>query len=146
TNLEQTKSYTAGATSVAIDDIVVTDPDPGETITANLTLATPTAGAITGTDGGATYNATTGLWTVTGSVATVNPALASVAFAPAAGNTVDTSISVQIRDSAGTGPSGSIDLDVTSQGPTATNLTQTQSYATGTSSVGLDDIVVSDTD
>src|SRR5207253_7295767 len=66
TNLTQTKTYTEGDASVALDDIVVTDPDSGDSITATLTLANPATGVLT-TRGGAnpeTYNSTTGVWTV----------------------------------------------------------------------------------
>jgi len=41
------------------------------------------------------------VWTVTGSVAAVNAALAAVAFVPVPDNDVDTTISTVIRDAAG---------------------------------------------
>ena len=150
TNLTQLKSYTEGAASVALDDIVVSDVDAGETITAALTLANPSAGSLTATSGnGETYTAGTGVWAVTGSVAVVNAALAAAAFVPTTNNDVDTTINSLIRDAAGTGPTaGTITLDANGQNdpPTATNLTQLQSYTQGAASVALDDIVVSDVD
>src|SRR5690606_4677727 len=69
TNLTQTVPYTEDAASVALGDIVVSDVDTGETVTATLTLANVSAGALsTGTFGAATstYDTGTGVWTVTG--------------------------------------------------------------------------------
>ena len=112
-NLTQTKGYTEGAPSVALDDIVVSDVDTGETITATLTLANAAAGALT-TSGGATYNALSGAWTISGTVAQVNAALQAVAFTPATNNDLTTTITTQIRDAAGAGPvNGTITLNVT---------------------------------
>ena len=79
------------------DDIVVTDPDSGETITATLTLADSAAGSLT-TSGTAVYHAGGGVWTITDTVANVNAALASVAFVPASDYDQDTSIAVHIAD------------------------------------------------
>ncbi|WP_185267178.1 Ig-like domain-containing protein, partial [Halopseudomonas xiamenensis] len=117
-NLTQTVSYNEDPGSpVALGDIVVTDVDTGETITAILTLSNPSAGNLTtGTFGSATstYNAGTGVWAVSGSVSDVNAALAAVAFAPAANWSQDVTINTHIRDAAGTGPiDGTITLDVT---------------------------------
>ncbi|MDV6033832.1 MAG: DUF4347 domain-containing protein [Phycisphaera sp. RhM] len=118
-SMNQSKNYTEGDTGVALDDIVVTDADSGETITATLTLNLPATGALTtGTFGAATssYNVVSGVWTVTGSVADVNAALAAVAFAPATDNDIDSQITVRIRDSLGDGPlDGLIQLTVTPQ-------------------------------
>ena len=111
TPLTQVKSYVEGAASVAIDDIVVSDPDANGAITATLTLANPAAGLLT-VSSGATYNPLTGMWTVTGTVAAVNAALAAVAFEPAAGNQADTTVTVNIRDAGDAGPDGTITLDI----------------------------------
>lgn len=118
TNLTQTVTYNEDpGGAVALGDIVVSDVDPGETITATLTLSTPAAGVLsTGTFGSATstYNAGTGVWTVTGSTADVNAALAQTAFTPAANRDQDATITTQVRDAAGGGPTnGTITLDVT---------------------------------
>ncbi len=115
TNLNQTKTYIEDAASVALDDIVVTDPDSGETVTATLTLADPAAGSLT-TSGSATYHAAGGVWTITDTVANVNTALADVAFAPASNYDQDTTLAVNIADGGenGTTPvTGAITLDVT---------------------------------
>src|SRR5690606_31706816 len=108
------------------------------------------AGALsTGTFGSAnsTYNAGTGIWTVSGSVDDVNAALAAVAFTPAANRDQDVTITTRIRDAANTGPAdGTITLTATpvNDAPTATNLTQTGSFTEDGGSVALDDIVVTD--
>jgi predicted outer membrane repeat protein len=152
TNLTQIQAYTEGAASVALDDIVVTEVDTGDTVTATLTLADIAAGSLsTGTFGASTstYTAGTGVWTVSGTVADVNSALAAVAFVPATNNEANTIITTHIEDAAGTGPvDGSITLNVTAQNdaPTATNLTQIQAYTEGAASVALDDIVVTEVD
>ncbi|MBP6879069.1 MAG: DUF4347 domain-containing protein [Phenylobacterium sp.] len=121
TNLSQSTGAAQGGPSVALNDIVVTDVDTGDTITATLTLSDPAAGALsTGTFGSATstFNTGTGVWTVAGSVADVNAALASVALTPSAGNAQDFSITTRIRDAAGTGPAdGTIAVTVAAADP-----------------------------
>ena len=148
TNLTQPKTYTEGDTSIALDDIVVTDADVGETITATLTLSSAAAGALT-ISGAATYTAGTGVWTITDTIANVNAALAAVSFTPATDNDVDVTITTHIEDTAFTGPAdGTITLDVTpvNDAPTASNLTNTKTYTEGAASVDLDNIVVTEVD
>ncbi len=152
TNLTQTKTYTEGDTTVALDDIVVSDIDtsPAQTITATLTLANTATGVLTAASGnGETYTAGTGVWTVTGTITAVNSALAATSFTPATNNDVDTTITTHVEDQDSAGPAdGTITLDVTpvNDAPTATNLTQTKTYTEGDATVALDDIVVSDID
>jgi|GEM_PF-1558738 len=117
-NLSQTVSYTEDpGGSVALGDIVVSDVDPGEAITATLTLGNTAAGTLSsGTHGSATstFDGGTGVWTVTGSVADVNAALAAVAFTPAANWDQNVTITTRIRDANGSGPvDGAITLNVT---------------------------------
>ena len=150
TNLTTTSSYTEGAASVAITDIVVSDVDTGESITATLTLANTATGSLSSNDG-ATYTSGNGEWTITGSVSAVNTALANLAFTPLTDNDLDTSIAVSIDDGDEdtSGPlTGTITLDVTpvNDAPLATNLTTTSSYTEGAASVAITDIVVSDVD
>ena len=149
-NLTQTKAYTEGASGVALDDIVVSEVDtsPAQSITATLTLSNNAAGLLT-TSGTATYTSGTGVWTITGTAAQVNAALAAVAFTPATNNDVDATITTHIEDQNAAGPAnGSITLDVTpvNDAPAASNLTQTKAYTEGASGVALDDIVVSEVD
>jgi hypothetical protein len=56
----------------------VTDTNTGDTITATLTLSNTAAGALSANNG-ATYDAGTGVWSITGTVADVNTALANAA-------------------------------------------------------------------
>ncbi len=150
TNLSQTKPYVEGAGSLTLDDIVVTDPDAGETITATLTLDTVSTGILTAATGnGESYSSGTGVWTISGSVTEVNSALAAVAFEPTENNDVDAIITTHIEDTAATGPvDGVITLDVTgtADAPSATNLTQAKPYIEGDAAVSLDDIVVTEVD
>ncbi len=80
-----------------------------------MTLANTSAGVLT-TNGTSTYSSGTGVWEVTGSVATVNTALAAVAFTPATNNDVNTTIAVNIADGLENGVvavTGAIALNVT---------------------------------
>ncbi|MCC9599924.1 DUF4347 domain-containing protein [Stieleria sp. JC731] len=117
TNLTQAINYTEDASSVALGDIVVSDPDLGEVVTAQLKLDLPATGALTtGTYGSltSTYSSATGLWQAVGSVADVNAALADVAFVPTADNVQTSQIVVHIEDSTGAGPAdGLIQLNPT---------------------------------
>jgi uncharacterized repeat protein (TIGR02059 family) len=127
TNLTQTVAYTEDpGASVPLADIVITDPDGSDTLTATLTLSQSTAGALTtGTFGAttSTYNAGTGVWTATGTLASVNQALAAVAFVPTANWDQDVTITTRVRDAAGTGPAnGTITLDVTPANDAPTNI------------------------
>ncbi len=112
-NLTQTKTYTEGDSSVALDDIVVSDIDSAS-VTATLTLANTSTGALTASSGhGESYNAGTGVWTISGILADVNAALASVSFTPATNNDVDTTIGVSVTDGVAAPSTGTITLDVT---------------------------------
>ncbi len=135
TNLTQTVAYTEDpGASVPLADIVITDPDGSDTLTATLTLSAPAAGALTtGTFGAATstYTPGTGVWTVSGTLANVNAALAAVAFTPAANWDQDVTITTQIRDAANAGPAnGTITLDVTAVNDTPTDIGLTSAVVT----------------
>ena len=111
TNLTQTVGFLEDGGPVALGDIVVMDSNSGETITATLALSNPAAGSLSfGTYGSAvsTFNAATGVWTVTGSVADVNAALADVAFTPSPDWSQTVTIVTRIADAAGTGPADGI--------------------------------------
>ena len=92
-NLEVGNNYNEGDAPVALHDIVIADLDSGETVTATLTLGNVDAGTLSANDG-ASYDAVTGVWTITGTVANVNTALADLSFTPDASNALSTSISV----------------------------------------------------
>ncbi len=151
TNTSQNITFTENSASVTWTPVVVSDVDTGEVITAQLTLADPAAGVLT-TTGGGSYVSGTGVWSVTGSVSTVNTALASVTLVPSSHWTSTTSIAINIADGGENGQlpvTGSISFTVTplpSSGPTATNTTQTVSYVEDASQVTWTPIVVTDTD
>lgn len=153
TGLTQSKSGTEDGGGISLDNIVVADADAGDTVTATLTLNNPAAGALsTGTFGSATsiYNPATGVWTVTGSVADVNAALATVTFTPAPNWDKPVSITTQVRDAAGAGPAnGTITINVSAinDAPTATQLVQSKIFVEDPGgSIALDNIVVTDID
>ena len=150
TNLSSTSSYNEGDPTVAITDIVVSDVDAGDLITATLTLTDTATGSLSANNG-ATYDGLTGVWTLTGTVAQINNALANLVFNPAVNNDIDTSIAVDIDDGdedGGGALTGTITLDVTpiNDAPTATNLSSTSNYNEGDPTVAITDIVVSDID
>jgi uncharacterized delta-60 repeat protein len=153
TNLTQTHSYSEGATGVAFDNIVVSDVDTDEQITATLTLANPSTGVLTTSSGnGETYSSGTGIWTVTGTVYQVNAALAMVAFSPASDNDQNTTLAIDIRDGleAGATPMmGNITLPVTAlnddpwnSGSLPTNIIVTEDIASNVdlSAIDLNDV------
>ncbi|NQV33586.1 MAG: endo-1,4-beta-xylanase, partial [Phycisphaeraceae bacterium] len=133
TNMTQTQTYAEGTVSVVLDDIVGSDADTGETITATLTLNNPATGALTATSGnGETYTSATGIWTITGIVANANAALAVVAFEPMADNDLDTTVTTHVEDAEGTGPAdGAITLDVTAINDAPVITTNTLSITEG---------------
>jgi len=102
-NLSQAINFVEDQAPIELIDIVVTDADPGETVTATLTLMQPTAGTLT-TSGAATYDAASGVWSITGSVADVNAALAAVSVNLSANWEENFTITTRIRDVGGTGP------------------------------------------
>ncbi|MBF0139247.1 MAG: DUF4347 domain-containing protein, partial [Magnetococcales bacterium] len=151
TNTTQSITFVEDSASVSWTPVVVSDVDTGDIVTAQLTLADPAAGVLT-TTGGGSYVAGTGVWSVTGSVSTVNTALASVTLVPSSHWTSATSIAINIADGGEDGQlpaTGTIAFTVTplsSSGPTATNTTQTVSYVEDASQVTWTPIVVTDTD
>ena len=96
TNLNQSGTYLED-TSFELQNISITDVDQDETVTATMTLVSPNHGTLS-SDGGATFDPGTGVWTITGNVSSVNSALASVAFTPTANSFQDTSIAVVVED------------------------------------------------
>ena len=98
TNLSAPETYTED-TPLNLTDIVVSDVDSAN-VTVTLTLSNAAAGSLnTGTSGAvtSTYNAGTGVWTASGTIADVNTLLAGLTFTPTVnfnGNfTIATSVS-----------------------------------------------------
>jgi hypothetical protein len=106
---------------------VVSDVD-STNVTATLTLSAA-AGVLNGAGAGV-LNAGTLTYTITGTQAAVNTALAAVTYDSADNFNGTTNVGVTIDDGAsgpqGTNPTGTVDIHVTAvnDAPTATNLTQ----------------------
>ena len=114
TNLDQMVRWGANLANVYPQSIVVADAD-GDAITVTLTLSDPAAGSIVAINAsGATgsYNQSTGVLTVNGSVAGVNAMLSNFFYNRAPGWTQDVTITTHVQDSSGAGPAdGMIALD-----------------------------------
>jgi len=106
-------TFLEGAAAFSLTPIVVADVDVSDTITAFLTLYSPSAGSLSSTSGGS-FSPVTGIWSCSGTLAQVNMALANLSFTPSANGDTDTTITTTIRDAAGAGPvPGTITLKVT---------------------------------
>jgi VCBS repeat-containing protein len=95
TNATQSHTYDENQGSpVALDPIVASDPDANDQITATLNLSDSAAGTLAAP--GAVF--ANGSLTVTGTVADVNAALATLTFTPNAGYHQDFHIGVNLSD------------------------------------------------
>ena len=81
----------------SLQDIVITDSDAGDVITATLDLNNAAAGVLSANNG-ASYNAATGFWSISGTVDQVNTALANVAFTPTADWNGTVNITTHVQD------------------------------------------------
>jgi len=113
TNLSAAESYAEGAAAAQnLVDIVV-DVNLTAPITATLTLSNTALGSLSANDG-AGYNAGTGVWTITGTAAAVNTALANVTFTPVVNDFSGSfSIATHVADSATHVASGTKTVTVT---------------------------------
>ena len=128
-NLNQTISYIENTTA-AIADIVITDPETEtNTFTATVTLAggNSAIGSLSATSGkGETYSTATGVWTVKGTLSSVNAALAAMSFVPVANGFANTSASVSISDGIASAITGTLNFKgiAVNDAPTLTAFTQ----------------------
>jgi hypothetical protein len=148
TNLSAAETYTED-TPLSLTDIVVSDVD-STNVTVTLTLSDSAAGALsTATSGSvtSTYNAVTGVWTASGTIADVNTLLAGVTFTPALNYNSNFTIATSVDDGVSPAITGVKNMAGTAvnDAPTATNLNAAESYTEDTS-LNLTDIVVSDVD
>jgi subtilisin-like proprotein convertase family protein len=100
-NYHLTQTYTED-TPLNLNDLVISDADPEDTITATLQLSNIAAGSLSTLTSGsatATFNATTGTWTVSGNAADVNVILANLYFIPASNFNSNLTINASVTDS-----------------------------------------------
>ena len=104
---------TNGASTISpFRNVTIYDDNPGnQTETVTVTLSEPANGTLSDADGGS-YDASTGVYQVTGTTAQVNAAVDNLVFNPAAitgaaGQTVTTSFSIRVTDTAGQSTSNS---------------------------------------
>ncbi|RBW50178.1 VCBS domain-containing protein [Marinobacter sp. F3R11] len=95
--LTESTSYDFGSDVVPLNDIVIADVDGAEMVTATLTLLNPDVGQLSDNNG-AVYDQTTGVWSITGTVADVNTALANLTFIPRPDNDLDLTVAINIDD------------------------------------------------
>jgi hypothetical protein len=108
TNLSAAESYTVNS-PLNLINIVISDVD-SPNVTATLTLSNPAAGSLnTGTSGTvtSTYNAATGVWTASGTLADVNSLLAGLTYTPAEDFNSSFTIETSVSDGIATAITGS---------------------------------------
>jgi hypothetical protein len=148
TNLSTPETYTED-TTLDLADIVVSDID-STTAIATLMLAPASAGSLTtGTVGSAssTYDAGSGVWSASGTLADVNGLLAGVAFVPTANGTAAATIATSITDGLAPPVTGNkmLAANAVNDAPQLTNTVGAQTYVEDVP-LDLANVVIADPD
>jgi hypothetical protein len=98
----EANQFTVNTTSLSpFSNVVVTDYAPGQLETVTVTLSAASHGALSSLDSGS-YDASSGVYTVTGTAADVSASLDNLVFTPtAADQLVKTNFAINVVDSAG---------------------------------------------
>jgi Ca2+-binding RTX toxin-like protein len=146
-NLTASEIYTED-TPLNLTDIIISDAD-NDNVTVTLTLPNISTGSLSTASFGATtsfYDATTGVWTASGTLTDVNTLLAGVIFTPSANFNGAFTINVSISDDGGATWNGSKNFSVLLEsmpgndvlvGTSFTNDTVTYASATAPVTVSL---------
>ena len=127
TGIPASDSTTDSTLVSPFQNFLITDRNAPPSDTVTITLSNPTNGILRAPDGGS-FNATTGVFTVTGTPAEVTAAVNAVVFVPtlgqaAAGQAVTTNLAIAAYDTAGSSIiNGSTSIVATSTGRTLATL------------------------
>ena len=125
---------------------VVIKDDPSQTETATVTLSNAANGTL-GNLGNGTYDATTGIYTITGSITDVTTALQGLVFTPAAGlpgQSVTTTFTINDTDTASIVVVDATTSVVTTAGPTISGTEAGQTVTGQTPIAPFANVVVAD--
>ncbi|MGQ0801894.1 MAG: Ig-like domain-containing protein [Pseudomarimonas sp.] len=136
-------------TPLDLVNIVVSDAD-SPMVTATLTLSDSAAGSLSTATSGtvtSTYVASTGVWSASGLLASVNTLLAGVTFNPAAHFNADFTIATRVTDGFSTAQTGTkvVSGTAVNDPPMASNLSLDEDYVED-QPLNLADIVIAELD
>jgi hypothetical protein len=119
-----------------LTNVTVGDSSPNQTLTAKVSLSQASNGTLSNLDGG-TFNATTGVYSVSGTLSSINTALRGLVFKPtphqaSPGETVTTGLILNVSDTAGMSVTDSTTTVIAAAGtvtpPVVVNNTDGTSY------------------